>query len=143
MSVVLVGVDGSESSKHAVEFAATRATQLGFSVVVAHVIPWSPYSFNTPQENERRSIAKKEEIDAATEQIIDPAVATIANAGLEVSSLVQHGDPVDLLIDVAEENEAVQIVVGRTGDSRVKRAIFGTIPSQLVQHAPVPVTVVP
>ena len=35
------------------------------------------------------------------------------------------------------------IVVGRTGDSRVKRALFGSIPGHLVHESTIPVTVVP
>jgi nucleotide-binding universal stress UspA family protein len=34
-------------------------------------------------------------------------------------------------------------VLGRTGDSRVRRALFGSLPAHMVQVAPVPVTVVP
>ncbi|WP_432477383.1 universal stress protein [Nocardioides sp. GXQ0305] len=143
MSVVLVGVDGSDASTRAVEFASTRAEQLGLSLCVVHVIPWSPYSFNTPGENERRHQAKEQEIRAATEQLLDPMVELGSSHGVATEGVVRHGDPVDLVIDIAEEKGAVQIVVGRTGDSRMRQAVFGSIPGHLVQAAPVPVTVVP
>lgn len=140
---ILVGVDQSEQSRRAVEFAVARARELDRSVVIVHVIPWSPYSFNTPDENEHRHQRRETEIKAATEQIIDPMVSIVRESGVEVDQLVQHGDPVDTLIHIAEQRRSDHMVLGRTGDSRMKQALFGSIPAHIVQHAPVPVTVVP
>jgi len=142
-STVIVGIDGSEPSKRAVAFAISLAEEQGVRLVVAHVIPWSPYSFNTPSENEQRAEAKSEEIAAATTQIIEPATAAASAAGHDVTQVVRHGDPVDTLVELAGEHGASAIVVGRTGDSRVKRALFGSIPGHLVHESPIPVTVVP
>ncbi len=143
MSEILVGVDRSVQSKRAIEFAARRAKELDRSILVVHVIPWSPFSFNTPEENEQRHARRTEEIKAATEQIITPMLALAEESGMPVETLVQHGDPVDTLIQIAEKRGCEHIVLGRTGDSRVKQAIFGSLPAHIVQHAPVPVTVVP
>lgn len=143
MSLILVGVDMSDASTRAVEFASTRAKQLGCELLLVHIIPWSPYSFSTPGENERRSQTRQAEIDAATTQIIEPRVKTVSDAGIPVDSIVRHGDPVDLLNDIVAERDIIQVVVGRTGDTRVKRALFGSIPGHLTRTATVPVTVVP
>ena len=143
MPEILVGVDRSEQSRRAVEFAAERARQLDRSVLVVHVIPWSPFSFNTPEDNEHRSTRRAEEIAAATEQIVEPMAVLVREKGVEVETLIQHGDPVDTLIDIAKRRASGHIVLGRTGDSRVKRVLFGSTPSHVVQLATVPVTVVP
>lgn len=143
MSLILVGVDASEASTRAVEFASIRAKRLGGELLIVHIIPWSPYSFSTPGENERRSQTRQAEIVAATTQIVEPRVKAVSEAGIPVDSIVRHGDPVDVLNDLVAERGAVQVVVGRTGDTRVKRALFGSIPGHLTRTAPVPVTVVP
>jgi nucleotide-binding universal stress UspA family protein len=143
MSLIIVGVDASEASTRAVEFASMRAHRLGGELLIVHIIPWSPYSFSTPGENERRHQTRQAEIEAATSQIIEPRVKLVADAGVKVDSVVRHGDPVDLLNDLASERGAVQMVLGRTGDTRVKRALFGSIPGHLTRTASVPVTVVP
>ncbi len=108
-----------------------------------HVIPWSPFSFNTPTENEHRHTQKAAEIAAATEQIIDPLAQIVREAGVPVEVLVTHGDPVDTIIKLVADRRSDHIVLGRTGDSRVRQVIFGSTPGHLVQAAPVPVTVVP
>jgi len=143
MSEILIGVDRSEQSRRAVEFAVARALERSGSIVIVHVIPWSPFSFNTPSENEHRHSQKAAEIAAATEQITDPLVALVADSGVSVEVVVTHGDPVDTIIKIVAERKSDHIVLGRTGDSRVRQAIFGSTPAHLVQEAPVPVTVVP
>lgn len=143
MSEILVGVDRSDHSRRAVEFAVAHALERTGSVAIVHVIPWSPFSFNTPTENEHRHAQKEAEIAAATEQVIDPLAGLVREAGVPLEVVVTHGDPVDTIIKIAEERHSDHIVLGRTGDSRVRQAIFGSTPGHLVQEAPVPVTVVP
>lgn len=143
MSTVIVGVDRSDSSTHAVELATDFARHLGHALLIVHVIPWSPYSFNTPAENDHRHRERQREIDAAREQLIAPMVALTASLTTTVETLIRHGSPSDLLIDLVEERDASHLVVGRTGDSGLKVSLFGSVASRLVQHAPVPVTVVP
>ncbi len=140
--VVLVGVDGSDACNRAVAYARDRAEALDGRIVLAHVIPWSPYSFTTPEDNEERPRRREAELAAAEEQIMAPAAAIVGDA-VPVTSIVKHGDRVDLLLDLAREHGANQILVGRTGESRLRTTVFGSVPSRLVQLADVPVTVVP
>lgn len=143
MDQIIVGVDTSDASRRAVEFAASRAKTFGDGVVVVHVIPWSPFSFNTPTENEERHARKEAEIAAAREQIVDPLEKVASEAGVPVETVIRHGHPAETLAELAEELPAQHIVVGRTGDSGLRERLFGGIPSHLVQVATVPVTVVP
>ena len=71
-SSYLLAVDGSPGSQKAIEFAAERAASSGASLIVAYVIEWSPYSFNTPEENETRHKRREEEIDRATQSVVEP-----------------------------------------------------------------------
>lgn len=140
--VILVGVDGSEASDRAVAYACDQAKERGGQVVCAHVIPWSPYSFTTPEDNEERLKQRNAELKAAEEQVLAPAVEIVGDA-LPCSSAVKHGDRVDVLLEMAQEFDANQIIVGRTGENPLRRALFATVPSRLVLLADVPVTVVP
>ena len=143
METVVVGVDNSDASTRAVEFAVKRAKLNDWKIVLVHVIPWTPYSFQTPTENEQRHRDKGREVAAATEQVLVP-MAAIAEAGdVPHSEVVKHGKPSDTITDVAAETGAVHIIVGRTGDGGLREAVFGSVASRLVQHAKLPVTVVP
>jgi nucleotide-binding universal stress UspA family protein len=140
---MLVGVDGSESSRRAADFAGARARAGNAHVVVAYVIEWSPYTFNTPEENEMRHKRREEEIERARTQVLDPLVAELRAAGVEVEGVVRHGHAAEVLSGLAGELRAAQIFVGRVGQSRIAALLFGSVTVSLVQISPVPVTVVP
>lgn len=141
---IVVGLDGSEASGRAADAAADAARRHDLRLVLACVVPWSPYSFTSNEENERRAIDKKAEIAAAHERVLDPVLARLSGAGdVAVEGLVRHGHPAETLVAIARENDAAWITVGRTGQSRVRTLLFGSTPSNLIQLSPVPVLVVP
>ncbi|WP_299955856.1 universal stress protein [uncultured Modestobacter sp.] len=141
---IIVGLDGSEASGRAADAAAEAARRHGMRLVLACVVPWSPYSFTTAEENERRSIEKEREARSAQERVLDPAITRLTAAGdLEVEGVVRHGHPAETLVALAREHRAVWIIVGRVGQSRVRTLLFGSTPSSLIQLSPVPVLVVP
>ncbi|MGY1839907.1 MULTISPECIES: universal stress protein [unclassified Modestobacter] len=141
---IIVGLDGSEASGRAADAAADAARRHDLRLVLACVVPWSPYSFSTAEENERRAIEKEREARAAHERVLDPAIARLTAAGdLQVDGVVRHGHPAETLVALAREHDAAWIIVGRVGQSRVRTLLFGSTPSSLIQLSPVPVLVVP
>ena len=141
---VVVGVDTSDASRRAVDFACRlHSTGVIDGVLLVHVVPWSPFSFATPEENERRHIERQHEIDAAEAQVLEPLRLFATEKGVETDIAVRHGDPVEVLEDLAGEVSARLLVVGRTGDTGLRQRIFGGLPSHLVQSAEIPVVVVP
>ena len=141
---IIVGLDGSEASGRAADAAADAARRHDLRLVLACVVPWSPYSFSTAEENERRTIDKEREAKSARERVLDPALARLSAAGdLQIDGFVRHGHPAETLVAVAREHDAAWITVGRVGQSRVRTLLFGSTPSSLIQLSPVPVLVVP
>ena len=139
----LLAVDGSPGSQKAVDFAARRAKLGDADVIVAYVIEWSPYSFNTPEENATRHKRREEELDRATQSVVDPVAKDLRGQGLRVETIVRHGHTAATLIELAEQNKVDQIIIGRRGESGLKQMMFGSVAANLVQSSPVPVTVVP
>lgn len=142
-AIHLVGVDCSECSVRALDYAIERARDSGAGLVVAHVIEWSPYTFSTPQENEQRHRRREEELARAESEVIEPVVSRITEAGVEARGKIRHGHAAETLAKLAAEQNAASIIVGRAGSSRLKAHIFGSVASSLVQIADRPVTVVP
>lgn len=140
---LLVGIDGSECCDRAVDFAAARAKASGAKLIVAFVIEWSPYTFNTPEENEVRHKRREEEIDRAHAKVMDPMLEKLKSAGVDAEGVVRHGHAAEVLVALAHEYHAIQIFIGRIGQSRLRSLLFGSVAGSLVQIAPVPVTVVP
>lgn len=140
---IVVGFDGSEASRRALDFAVSRAKILGDSIVIAHVLEWSPYSFLTPSELEERHQRRSEELARAEDAIIKPVMKSVEEAGVPVASVMKYGHIAETLCKIAKEEDAALIFIGRMGDSGFSSRIFGSVAGTLAQVAPVPVTIVP
>lgn len=138
-----VGVDGSDAAKRALEFAIGRAKAQGGTVVLIHVLEWSPYSFLTPTELEERHQRRQKELDRASAWIMRPLLDELADSGVTVESVIKYGHIADTLGAAAKESGATQIVIGRNGHSSIGNRVFGSVAGSLVQTSPVPCTIVP
>jgi nucleotide-binding universal stress UspA family protein len=139
----MLAVDGSSGSDRAVNFAIERAKKGDADVVVVYVIEWSPYSFNTPEENAERHKRREEEIAKALKGVVEPVAAKLKKEKLRCKTMVHHGHPAETLARLAEEHGAAQIFIGRRGETGLRSMLFGSVVANLVQTSPVPVTVVP
>ncbi len=142
-NTVLVAVDGSSGSSRALAYASERAKLNGAKLVVAFVIEWSPFTFNTPEENAERRKRREEELERANAQVVKPACAALEAEDIAHEAVVRHGQPAETLNKLAADHGASQIVIGRRGQSSLKSLIFGSVVGNLVQTANVPVVVVP
>ncbi|WP_370399056.1 universal stress protein [Sulfitobacter sp. JB4-11] len=143
-TTIVVGLDGSEAGARALEFAKVQARRLDdCAIAICYVIEWSPFSFQTPEENEQRHKRREEEIELARERVLDPALKDAEADDFEVVGIVRHGDAADILDDVARKHDAAQIVVGRVGARGLKERLFGGVTGRLVATASVPVTIIP
>ncbi len=141
--IMLVGIDGSRESERAARFAAQRAKVNNARLLVVYVIEWSPYTFNTPEENELRHQRRKQEFKVAQKKVLTPLLEQLQDMQVDVSGVMRHGNPAQVLNDLAAEHKAIQVFIGRRGHSRLKNLLFGSVASHLVQTSEVPVTVVP
>ncbi len=142
-SKLIVGLDGEASGNRALSYGKKLAKLIGdCEIVVVYVIEWSPFTFQTPEENAMRHKRREEELKIAHDRIIDPAVQQLQDEGLEASGVVRHGDVADTLNAIAIEQGAEQIVVARSSHGGFTSRIFGSSTGSLVMHASVPVTVV-
>jgi nucleotide-binding universal stress UspA family protein len=143
ISKLVVGVDGTETSTRTLAFAKDLASRIeGCELIVAYVIDWSPFTFQTAEENEKRHARREEEIAIATTRIVTPAVKSLTDAGFKASGIVRHGDVAETLNRIAVENGGSQIIVGRVSADGFTKRLFGSSTQNLVMHAAVPVTVI-
>ena len=140
---IVIGLDGTETGERALKFARDLASRVeACELIVAYVVEWSPFTFQTAEENERRHQRREEEIEVAKERVVTPAVAALEAAGFKVIGVVQHGDVAETLNRISNEYGGTQIIVGRVSNDGFTKRIFGSSTQNLVMHADVPVTVV-
>jgi nucleotide-binding universal stress UspA family protein len=135
MSEIVLGYDGSESAKAALDEAVALAKELGDSVLI--VFGFAPHG---PGGGEVK--AQRDAVHELGERITAEAAARIAGSGVDhaVEMLNEHG--ADALSDLANQHGARMIVVGTHGESPLKGAILGSTAHRLIQIAERPVLVV-
>ncbi|WP_373048285.1 universal stress protein [Vulgatibacter sp.] len=134
---ILVGVDGSEVSLAAAAAAGRLATEGGGDVTICHVVAPAPVFVDaaalTLVEYDRRAAEE-------SGRILQQARARLP-AELHVEEKVLHGQPASSLVEEARLRGYDLLVVGSHGRSGIRRFLLGSVASQVVAHAPIPVLV--
>jgi nucleotide-binding universal stress UspA family protein len=136
MGSIVVGYDGSDSSKAALARAADLAKGLGDDLVL--VFGYAPPGIWGGE------IAEHEEaIEEFGTTAMDEAKRLVETDGVEAEyELVPKRGP-EAMIAVADERDARMIVVGGGGETPLKGAILGSTPYKLLHQTDRPVLVVP
>jgi nucleotide-binding universal stress UspA family protein len=137
--VVVVGVDGSEASLVAVDWAVAEARQTGWRlhIVCAYALP----SFTAASLDGGYAAMDDTAIQQGAQAVVDEAVARCDGSGLVVTSALETGDPAGVLVDLSRE--AHLVVVGTRGGGGFTDRLLGTVSSALPAHAHCPTVVVP
>ncbi|SLN19291.1 Universal stress protein family protein [Roseivivax jejudonensis] len=139
----VVGYDGSPAGRRALDFAVSNAKAQGAGLVIAHVLEWSPYSFLTKEEVEERHVRRKEELQRAEKHVISPVREKLDATGLEIETVIRYGHSAEMLLSIAKDAGATQIIVGRDGNGGLAARMFGSTAGSLVQITTLPCTIVP
>ena len=135
-SQVVIGYDGSEASEDAVGFGLTWSRSTGDVPIIATVYPGEHGSGVGRVDADWASYVREQ-----AQTVQDNARATVGDAALYrnvASTSAAHG-----LADLAEEVEAVMVIVGTTRETGLPGALLGSSTERLLHGATAPVTVVP
>jgi nucleotide-binding universal stress UspA family protein len=137
---MLLAVDGSGPSLHAVRHALALAAQgLDAQFVVVNVQePASLYEMVVAHDP-----AVIEQVrGAAGADLIEAAERLLEEAGVDYESEVAGGTPATLIVELAENYGCQAIVCGARGAGDPEGSGLGSVAQALVDHCPMPVTVV-
>ncbi len=134
-SGVVVGYDGSDCAKAALQAAGEVARAYGEKLTIAFGYGLSPVG------------GELHDYHAALNDLartrVEEAVALAGATDGEADAVVVALAPAEALVHVAGERDARVIVVGTRGESPFKGALLGSTPHKLLQLSDRPVLVVP
>jgi len=132
---IVVGVDGSESSKRALRWAAAMARASGSTLdaVMAWEVPVSVAIAYLPRDVD---------LGRDTENILTEAVDEVFenNRPQWVHPVVHCGNPAHILLEAAKD--AQLLVVGSRGHGGFYGLLLGSVSAAVAEHAGCPVLVV-
>lgn len=133
LTSVVVGVDGSEHSRRALEWAAAEARLRGAPLDIVHAFP-----FDVP-----RAAGPSPYVDAATQSLLDVAAQArqFDAQPLTVSTAVVDGLPSRVLVE--ESRRCALLVMGSRGYGGFTRLLLGSTAVDVTANAACPVAVIP
>jgi nucleotide-binding universal stress UspA family protein len=138
MNEILVGIDGSEVSLHAVKWAAREAALRKAPLVVANVL--QRWLYDMREHAQHAEVGRWAREDAA--RMLDEAVVVARKAApdIDVTTRLLAGDARPALLDASAS--AAMLVVGGRGEGGFVGLLVGSIAHGIASHSHIPVVVV-
>lgn len=135
---VVVGVDGSPTSEHALVFAVEEADRLRQPLIAVNAWP-NPVVYGYDLAFPVEYVEDLTEIGNETlSRALEPVMARYPN--VPVKRIVAEGDPITVLSEVAED--ASLIVVGSHGRGAVARFLLGSVSHGVLARLSAPTVIV-
>jgi nucleotide-binding universal stress UspA family protein len=144
MPGIIVGIDGSSHSRHALEWAITEAAVRHAPLTVLTVRQpvtgfwYSPVGYPADVYEDLTEYARKE-----AQEETDDALAKVGAGSrpASVTVLAAAGAPAEVIL--REAADADMIVVGSRGAGGFKKLLMGSVSTHVTHHAHCPVVVIP
>ncbi|MBI5663549.1 MAG: universal stress protein [Nitrospirae bacterium] len=136
---ILVGVDGSDSSRNAFSQACKIVRDDKSWITAITVIPL--YQDQIEVLSIKEKVARK--LHEEGEKIISGIEELARQEDIFIRTRVEEGVPFQGIIDFAEDGGYDLIVVGRHGVTRFEKALIGSVAARIIGHSSIDVLVVP
>jgi len=142
---ILVAIDGSEHSNHALNFALEEAAKWDARLVVLTVIPKTIMAM-IPGDGFNPVYLPDYEVDVeeAYQNILNEAITKVSEKqpNIKFKSRLEKGRPADIILDVAKEEDIDLIVMGSRGLGGITGWILGSTSKHVVETCTKPILIV-
>lgn len=133
---IVVGFDGSEHSKSALNEVCNWIRRHGGNAVLVHAVFFDEEEYGTiPDQLERR-------MDIGNKMCFQAQEEISSALGINLESIICEGDPPDTIVEIAENKKADLIAIGTHGRKGIKKLLMGSVTSGVLAHSPCDVLVV-
>lgn len=142
---ILVPIDGSEDSKHALEIAIKLAQQFESSIALIHVysLSTSPpldtfdIDFVTYPQSPRDLIKQLAKVmKEVRTRLVEKSKKRVEESHIPLQIILREGHPVKEIIKIAKEGVYDLIVLGSKGSSGLIETLIGSVSEKVIRHAP-------
>lgn len=136
---VLVAHDGSDYSNRALKRGVDIAQRYDGSLILINVVP--DLGFTDELSDDYTKTLYKTLTDEAEKQMKE-LQDDISQSLSDVRAIVRFGNPAEIIVDIAKNENINLIVIGSHGKHGAKKFFLGSVSSKVVSHAPCDVLVV-
>ena len=134
MAKQVLGYDGTDGARAALNAAGALAAELGDTLVVVFAYEISRLGGEVHDYEEA--------LRERGRSVLEEARSVAREAGVEIELVMRELPSAEALIAVADEHDARLIVVGSYGERPLKSALVGSTPTRLLHLSERPVLVV-
>ena len=139
---ILIALDASPRSEHALQFVSRMRWPAGSRVLVVSALqPMVSAAAASPDLGELPAQVlddRRREL----EELVANAESELRESGFATEGRVEVGDPREVLLSVAQDERADLLVVGSHGRTGIAKLMLGSVSSHVVTHASCSVLVV-
>jgi nucleotide-binding universal stress UspA family protein len=138
---ILVPVDGSDASKHAVKHALELAADVDASVHILHIVSLNESRNVDVQRIEQGQLIHDLEVigDEVIKEVIPPGDEPSA----PLTQSIMFGRPDKQILKYIRTESPDLVIMGSQGKTGVQRMVLGSVAENVVRRSPVPVQIVP
>ena len=133
-------MDGSDQSQHALEHVLSEHADA--RITVLHVIDPARATYGAQAGIPPSSEEWFEAEEARAEKLFEDVREQAREAGVDVTTTTQVGQPSRTIVEYAEDHDVDHVVIGSHGRRGLSRVLLGSVAELVVRRSPVPVTVV-
>ncbi len=137
---VLVAIDDSDPARRALEYAYEQFSDDDITVLT---VVTDLEAAGIPDES--LSFARDEVLASLREQAeerLDRAEQRATNHDIEITRVIETGNPAAAILEYTEAHSPDHIVIGTHGRSGISRMFLGSVAEKIIRRAPAPVIVV-
>ena len=137
---ILIPFDGSESSKNAVQYALDLVknhpkVDLTILTVACYYTPYA-------RDISRTSVDLVQVCQNYHKDSLDQVISLFDQAGIKVNTIIESGDPAEVIIQVTKQQGFDKIIMGRRGLGSLSSLMLGSVSTKVLANVDVPVTVI-
>jgi nucleotide-binding universal stress UspA family protein len=133
-----VAIDGSETSRRALEAAGELAESVNARLTLIAVSPEVPgYAYRAGVD----ASALEREAETETDRILREAVESLPE-GLPVTTVLKHGNPGERIVEQVEVGDHDLLAMGSRGRGRLTTSLFGSVGAHVHYHTKVAMLVI-
>jgi nucleotide-binding universal stress UspA family protein len=135
---ILVAIDGSDSSRHALSESFKLASDEKCWITVVSVIPSYEGDLGaTWIDNVKEAMAKPCEL------ALSDAEKMAKKERVLIKTVCEEGEIYERIVDLAEAENCDIIIMGRRGTSQLKRTLIGSVTARVIGHSAKDILIVP
>lgn len=134
---ILVPFDGSEPATTALDRALEENPDA--EITVLHVIDAGELTHGGAGAGAAESLDQAQREEA--EELFDEAQERADDYGTTLTTVIETGQPGDVIVSYAEKNDVDHVIMGSHGRSGLSGLLVGSVAESVIQNSPVTVTI--